>query len=129
MPAIYHKDCGGSLLVDVSKGVTTLCDFSVQKTGLRIERLQLGKKKSKISSVFCCQTCGDGDLGIDDIQILCSYCSSTVTDLTDVNYYPTVGGFYCKKCAKRRLNSKDRAGEKRTKSVLSNISLATTRRI
>lgn len=128
MTTIFHKDCGGTLLIDVQAGMSTLCDFSVQKTGLRLERLLLNKKTNKIPSVFNCQSCDSVGLSVDDVQVLCSYCSKGFDDPKDINYYPIIGGFYCTKCVKAHLKDKDVIGKKRITSVLSNISLTSAKR-
>ncbi len=128
MATIFHKECGGNLLIDLREGMLTLCDFSIQKSGLRLERLLLDKKTNKIPSVFNCQSCGSEGLSVEDVQVVCSYCSKGFTEPKDINYFPIVGGFYCTKCAKKHLKPKDTEGKKRITSVLSNISLVNSRR-
>lgn len=125
MTTIFHKNCGGTLLVNIKSGLEMLCDFSIQKTGLRVERLQVSRNKGKIKipTVFNCQSCDEIEIDMDNIQILCSYCNNAPKTFVNINYYPLIGSFFCNNCAKKHLKDEEIVGKKKIEAILSNISL------
>ncbi len=129
MAMVIHKKCGGNILTNITKGMLAYSTFSVQKTGLKMERLSLQQASKKIEPKFYCSSCQTDDLEKEDLQVLCDYCGGRIRSLKTTIYFPALGGFYCTLCQKKHIKTeKDRKGKKTASSLFSNISLVTKRR-
>ena len=128
MTIVIHKGCGGNVLADVTSGISALGDFSVQKTGIRVERIKLGRITTKIKPKFYCLSCQEGKITQEELQILCNYCGERTGTMEKSLFFPALGGFYCKKCQKKHVKTtEDKKGKKTALSLFSNISLISSR--
>ena len=102
---MIHKDCRGTVLVDVTSSYRMLAQVTQNKEsdGLRTVEIHVYNIKETCSDlIFWCVSC-DTEVTIDDVEVSCRNCGKPMS-LEDSQVASDSGGVWCADCLEDRCD-------------------------
>jgi len=97
---LTHKECGGTVTLDITKLITFLMSFGIGTRALTLGMGEIHFKKSNEVVVpdFMCTECME-TIVVSDINAMCNQCGDVIDVSTRRLWKPnSSGGVYCEGC-------------------------------
>ena len=103
-----HDDCGGNVMVDVTKAYRILAKVTKDNEGQGLSTIEadvFNVDETCSELVYWCMSC-DEEVDLADVTFRCQRCESTLT-LASGNVPEDTGGIWCTSCAEDRCDGED----------------------
>lgn len=105
---MIHKECSGTVLVDVTSSYRMLANVTQNKEsdGLRTTEIHVYNTEEECSGlIYWCLKC-DEEVSIDDAEFSCRSCGEPMS-LEDCQVALDTGGIWCDSCIQNRCDGED----------------------